>query len=631
VGRSNSRSSREVDTFGTLGRNTGAKSCPRLCCTLATRSLIVLLFVHVVLLAWGAHVHSPTIDEVEWLPGGWATWKTGRLDIVTRNPPHVGLLAAIPLLFAEHDSTALSVEGSGRSIGREFIRTNGERSFWLFTLGRWACIPFSVLGAIACFAWGRELYGDWSGLLAATLWCFCPNILAHGQLVSHDVPATSLGLIAHFAFWRWLRHATVMNALLAGVGLGVALLTKMTILVFFVLWPVLWVIWRIAIAESRRSLQTWVAQGAMLAAMLFLAIDLLNLGYGFQGSLERLGSYTFRSQALTGASDGHGNRFAGTLLGQLPVPLPRSFVEGIDVQRHHLEGGLDVQVTYLRGEWSKGGLPFYYLYALAIKVPLGTWCLVLLALLLRASRMDSAHLARDELILLAPAIVIFALVSSSPGFSDHFRYVLPCFPFAFIWTSRIAGVTWSQNRLFSSIAVAAVLGSVFSSIWVYPHSLSYFNELVGGPRFGHYHLLSSNIDYGQDLLQLKRWYDQHPEARPFGLAYWDYESVDPRVAGIDYFVPPSGSPPSASVDATTAKDLGPRPGWYAVTVNLLHGDEWPGRSAYPNLGFYGYFLEFTPVAHAGYSIYIYHLTLDEVNRVRVKLGLPMIGSDETPR
>jgi 4-amino-4-deoxy-L-arabinose transferase-like glycosyltransferase len=532
----------------------------------------------------------------------------------------VGLLAALPLLLVEHDATASNVQGSARSIGREFIRTNGQRSFWLFTLGRWACIPFSVLGAITCFAWARELYGDRSGILAATLWCFCPNILAHGQLVSHDVPAASLGLIAHFAFWRWLRHAGLTNALLAGIGLGLALLTKMTTLAYLFLWPLLWIAWRITSADDRRSLRTWGAEGAMLAAILFVAIDVLNLGYGFQGSFDRLGSYMFRSQALTGAPDNHGNRFAGTLLSQLPVPLPRPFVEGLDVQRYHLEGGLDVQATYFRGEWSKSGLPYYYLYALAIKVPLGTWCLLLLAVIFRISRMDRARLARDEFILLAPAVVILTVLSTSPGFSDHLRYALPCLPFAFIWTSRIAQVSWSQSRSFVAFGTAALVWSVLSSLWVYPHSLSYFNELVGGPRYGHYHLLSSNIDYGQDLLKLKRWYDRHPEARPLGLAYWDMESVDPHIAGIDYFLPPSGPSPGTAIDPSEGRDLGPKPGWYAVNVNFLHGDEWPGRRAYPDLGYYGYFLEFSPVARAGYSIYIYQISVDDANRVRAQLG-----------
>ena len=54
-----------------------------------------------------------------------------------------------------------------------FLKANGPKSFWLVTLGRWACIPFSLLGGYVCFRWAYELYGSGSGLLALALWCFC--------------------------------------------------------------------------------------------------------------------------------------------------------------------------------------------------------------------------------------------------------------------------------------------------------------------------------------------------------------------------------------------------------------------------------------------------------------------------
>lgn len=85
-------------------------------------------------------------------------------------------------------------------------------------------------------------------------------------------------------------------------------------------------------------------------------------------------------------------------------------------------------------------------------------------------------------------------------------------------------------------------------------------------------------------------------------------TVDPTVAGIEYTVAPSGKPPHVHSDPESSKKYGPRPGWFAVNVNLLHGDDWPGRSGEPNLGYYGYFLHFAPVATAGFSIYIYHIT-----------------------
>jgi hypothetical protein len=303
------------------------------------------------------------------------------------------------------------------------------------------------------------------------------------------------------------------------------------------------------------------------------------------------------------------------------VPFPRAFVEGVDFQRFALEGSLTSQFSYLRGQWSTQGWPYYYLYALLIKVPLGTWCLLIFSAVFRYCRIDGKQRGRDELVVLAPAVALLIASSASLRWTDHLRHVLPVLPLAFIWISRVASPPAAPRTWPSGLVASALAWSVASSLWVYPHSLSYFNEAVGGPSHGHFHLLSSNIDFGQDLLKLKEWYDSNPEVGPLGLAYWDFDSVDPRIAGIEYYTPPSGPQPGRLPHAA---DCGPKPGWYAVNVNLLHGDDWPGRQSYKSPGYYGYFLEFSPVARAGYSILIYHITTDEANRVRATLGLPPI-------
>ena len=50
----------------------------------------------------------------------------------------------------------------------------------------------------------------------------------------------------------------------------------------------------------------------------------------------------------------------------------------------------------------------------------------------------------------------------------------------------------------------------------------------------------------------------------------------------------------------------------------------------PDAGYYGYFQEFSPVARAGYSILIYHISLEEANQVRAKLGLPTLAEGAQP-
>jgi hypothetical protein len=198
------------------------------------------------------------------------------------------------------------------------------------------------------------------------------------------------------------------------------------------------------------------------------------------------------------------------------------------------------------------------------------------------------------------------------------RYVLPLFPFVLVSTSKLGGYLRPERWKAGALVAVLLVWAAVSSLAIHPHYLSYFNEGAGGPANGHHHLLESNTDNGQDLLFLKDWLERHPEAHPLGLAY--YGTVDPRLVGIAFTLPPPD----------------PRPGYYAVSINYVRGSclvpPPDGRGDWAPLprDHYAYFRQFPPVAKAGYSLFIYHLTPDEANYVRQRLGLfPLTGPAHT--
>lgn len=601
----------------------------------------VLLLGHACLLAWGAYVHSPTFDETGYLPSGICHWKHGRFALGNVNPPLVRLVAALPVMAAgtNFDWDRVGIDEWGFfALGHEFISANGERAMWLYTLGRWACIPFSLVGAWAAWRWASELYGKRAGLLALVLWCVCPNILGHGQLLTPDVAAAGLGLAAAWRFWHWLRSDSWDEALLAGLVLGLAELARPTWIVLFLLWPAIWlgrkvarfVVWRPDTVGpgTKRPASGWRSFG-QLTVLMFVAINVLNLGYGFEGSFTRLGEFNFCSRLLTDKQESQlKNRFAGTIWGQIPVPLPAEYVNGLDRSRSYLEFGIR---SYLRGTWKDRGWWYYYLYGLAIKVPLGTWLLGLGATVLwlralwrrrkapevsglePASMASSSEWAADWLaaaVLAAPAAALLVLVSSQTGYNHHVRYAMPVLGFGFVWAARVAeplsgaGTSALAKRRYirNAIVIGLAAWAAASSLWYYPHSMSYFNELVGGPAHGARHLLDSNIDWGQDLLFLRDWLRKHPEAKPLKLAF--FGNFDPRVVGIEFSNPPfaEGLEPGYR----------PPPGWYAVSVNFVFGyshsmSDGHGGWKYVPPGAYVYFQQLRPVARCGWSIYVYHV------------------------
>jgi len=592
----------------------------------------VMVFIHLGLILYGATKHSPSLDEVGHLAAGVSHWRSGCFTLYCVNPPLVRLIATAPVVCMEtrnewEERAILSGNRPEFNCGARLIEMHGSRAFSFFTIARWACAPFSCLGAYICFRWARDLYGPAAGLMSVVLWCFSPNILAHAQMITPDLGATALGVLTCYMFWRWLRARSWEGAYAAGLTLGLAQLCKTTFILLYALWPAVWLWWCL----SRTG--NGVREVKQLVMMLALSLFVINLGYGFEGTLLPLKSYRFLSRALSGhnatAAPGPStqNRFADIAVGRLPVPLPANYVLGIDHQKRDFEIGLR---SYLGGRWKHRGWWYYYLYALAVKVPLGTWGILGLGLVVTSASMLRNHARLDVLTLLGPPLLIVVFVSSQTGFNHHLRYVLPAFPFAFIFCGAAAHDVIRRGTGLKVLAGGALAWSVLSSLCCYPHCLSYFNELAGGPIHGHNHLVDSNIDWGQDILYLKDWVDLHPEASPLRLAC--FSMFDPTAAGVNFTAP---NPLRASFDGRKLipeDELGPSPGWYAVSVSVLRGLEFPlydgrGGRISSGDGAFTYFQHFEPVARAGYSIYIYHITLDEANRVRRGLGLPELLGD----
>src|SRR5262249_23109501 len=147
------------------------------------------------------------------LPAGVTYWQRGTFRLYPHNPPLIKLVAAAPVVLAGPEMEPLysyrwwdDNPPNKAGFAPQFAQVNAGRYFELFTRARLLMPWFSVLGGLIVFAWSRQLYGAWGGLLSLALWAFCPNVLAHARLVTTDVGATALGCGATYLFWRYLRR-----------------------------------------------------------------------------------------------------------------------------------------------------------------------------------------------------------------------------------------------------------------------------------------------------------------------------------------------------------------------------------------------------------------------------------------
>ena len=225
-------------------------------------------------------------------------------------------------------------------------------------------------------------------------------------------PRPALAVLATFVFWLYLQRPTWRRAAWAGVVLGLAQLTKFSLILLYGLWPLLAADSPAGRPRSPFAPPTGAIGAGQGALMLALSVLVIDVGYGFEGVGRPLGRYEFVSRLLTrdvrptdpprpqlldttlnSLRKYRINRFRGTFLESLPVPLPAHYLLGFDDQKMEAEGiplffmnerlkGLPEgdEITgypvYLDGVLSSKSWWYYYLFALAYKVPEGTWALV---------------------------------------------------------------------------------------------------------------------------------------------------------------------------------------------------------------------------------------------------------------
>lgn len=597
----------------------------------------VLIF-HAGMLGFSAYVHSPMTDEIAHFAAGLGHWRYGDFELYNVNPPLPRLVGTLPVYLtmpwddeldknyavvgSTHDQSGLLVSQRKEfTIGGQLLKQIGTPYFLWLTLARCACIPFSCLGAWVCFAWASDLYGRRAGYAALLLWCTSPLVLAFGGALIPDIPSGACGALALYCFWKWTREPTWHAVYFAGLAIGIAELTKST---WLLLHPILFVIGLIfCLWNSQRFYRL-----LQCVSQLFLAWIVLLAGYGFTDQIQLLGEFEFSTPSLQirERSDSAelqkvvSNRFRGTWMASIPVPLPTELVRGLDTQESAMAA--HSIVGFLFGEIKKGGWWYYYLVVLAIKCTVGGLLLFAVAtigrLFHRARTTSGAFNRMDWLLLLGPAAVFLGLLSYHTGLNRHARYLFQFLPLCMIWASQ--AVTFFPTKPFLRIILVGFLGwGALSSLRCFPHSLAYFNELIGGPTQGHKYLSGTNIDWGHNVFYLREELTRR-NWNSVGVSLW--VSYNLKLAGFEgeiTKIPRLLRQIPTTTDLTNSNRDFPvlKPGRYAVSVCIVQGTiaiPMERDIDDPIDNGYTYFQEFTQVGHVGHSIWLYDLSEEDILR-----------------
>ena len=245
--------------------------------------------------------------------------------------------------------------------------------------------------------------------------------------------------------------------------------------------------------------------------------------------------------------------------------------------------------TYFMGELSGDGFWSYFPVLFLVKTPVPTLFLLIAVAWLWVRN-------RGEWILTYPLVIpplIYFCMAVASLLNIGIRHILPVYPFLFVLIGGTVVKIWLRGSRLERAGLL-FLGAwyLWSSLGIFPHYLSFFNELAGGPKNGHRVVVDSNLDWGQDVKGVKRWMDRHGVDKIqwvyFGYAdpeYYGIDAVDLPGRSFAYIPPPKrplGSPKYAAVSATYLGLFQDQP-----FIKALKAKE--------------------PIATIGYSIHVYKL------------------------
>lgn len=502
----------------------------------------LLIVIGALRIASTFRVFSDTADEANHLKAGLEVWQLHQYRVQTWNPPLPRIvLAAAPYFGGMRYDPALEFSEGLRWVffGHGKYEANLVRA-------RAGNVLFFAIAAAGVWLLARRFLDEAGALLALLLFTTQPVILGYSGLATHDTPAVAGVAVALVAFVRWLDAPGFARAAVLGAAYGFAALCKFSCLGFVP--AACAAIFAVRIARDAALRRRAATALATILAVPVTASLMIWAGYAF--------------------TVGSAGRFA-----QVPAP---AFFDGI-------AGILEVDragfLSYAWGQASWTGWWWYFPFTFLLKTTLAL--LVFLAVgAWFAVRAPAYRWTYAEWSLATVAIMLPALRSS---LDIGIRYILPVYvPFS-IAAAAAAMAMLRSPRPTARIAAVVLLGwHLVASTVAHPDYFPYFNELAA--RNPSRYLTDSNLDWGQDLLRLRRF------CRQRGI------TVLPRAVFSTSDVAALGLPPKGEIDWSRP----PRVPTAVSETSLVIG-----RLRYPMAY---YWADDQPYVRVGKTIRIYGLT-----------------------
>jgi hypothetical protein len=564
-------------------------------------SVAILLLVLAAELGFFARRQSQTIDEADHIFAGYRYWQCGDFGVNPEHPPFAKLVDTLPLVFnrPKNPGAPCASYKTGQSAdflhGHDFLYSNDAGQILAET--RFFAASFTLLLAVFVFVAARKMFGGGAALLALVLLVFEPTILAHGAIVTTDLPLTCWAFAAVYAFYRYTEQPTPAQMIICALATGLALAAKHSGILLLPTLAILamadfWTRRRThAPAGSGDPRSEWkellVSRAVALAVIVALAITILWGFYLFRYSARPPG-HEMSDSISAYIQDAIQNGGVHSVLLSRVIPrltslLPESYLYGMANVTIATAGG---RQTFLLGHLYPTGQWFYFPVAFVIKSTLGFLLLLLLAV---GAGPYLWHEKRREVLFLAIPTTVFFGLSLTSRLNIGIRHILPVYPFLIVLASGTAWRMAGRKRAWMYVVVALAALHCVSSLRAFPNYLSYSNEIWGGPQETYRYLSASNVDTGGGHIDERNYLARNRITDCWIASF--------GTADLDYYDVPCKSFPGASAFTSNRFAIVPSPveGTLLISTSQLSGMIWGP----PELNPYGPLWHVKPVANLG--------------------------------
>lgn len=503
-----------------------------------------LLILQAALIVFTIHRESLTFDEEDHMYAGYRMWTAADYGLNPEHPPLVKLLAAVPILGQKLWTPPLMgifFKGEAMAGGMQWLAHNDDVTRRIIFRMRLATILLAVALSLLIFIATREWFGENAAFIALIFAIFEPNFLAHSGLVTTDIGCALFFLGAVFTFYGYVKQPSWTRMLIAGIAAGLLLATKHSGILVGPILPVM-AAYEALVAPAGNRMRVALRLAGACAVIAIVSVVVLWSFYGFR--------YTARPAGLQ-------------LIPPLAAyvsdlkPLDKSII--LAIARMHLLpesyifGLVDIRVfaknfnSFLLGRWYPHGILWYFPVVILIKATLGLLTAIALTVFAIVTGKFDAHfklgtpsqLDRGRAVVyLAVAGTVFLAVAIQNGLNIGVRHILPVFAVAVVLAAAGLASLAARSRAWAWTCAVLLAAHVVSSLSVYPNIIAYANEAWGGARNTHLLLGDSNVDWGQQLIQVKQWEDRHP-GKECWFAYFVGGLVSPEMYGVHCHVLPN--------------------------------------------------------------------------------------------